>query len=157
MTWASEIEGLQVALVLLLIIGVCCALSWVLLLADNPVVINGRLVMTARCLLAMQRGLFLAVECLVFRDLLSLFWPASSYFSDTGCLTLSQYILLDPILMFFIMAAMLSMVKYNSCADRSEIPSWVGGGGGRAVWVLTGLAVKLTLRGTILSICLFFR
>nr|XP_055217045.1 protein O-mannosyl-transferase 2 isoform X3 [Gorilla gorilla gorilla] len=36
---------------------------------------------------------------------------------DTGCLTLSQYILLDPILMFFIMAAMLSMVKYNSCAD----------------------------------------
>ncbi|PNJ65160.1 POMT2 isoform 4 [Pongo abelii] len=41
----------------------------------------------------------------------------SSCFSDTGCLTLSQYILLDPILMFFIMAAMLSMVKYNSCAD----------------------------------------
>nr|KAF6486618.1 protein O-mannosyltransferase 2 [Rousettus aegyptiacus] len=36
---------------------------------------------------------------------------------DTGCLTLSQYILLDPILMFFIMAAMLSMVKYNTISD----------------------------------------
>lgn len=37
---------------------------------------------------------------------------------DTGCLTLSQYILLDPILLFFIMAAMLSMVKHSSCAHR---------------------------------------
>uniref|UniRef100_A0A4X2LAU1 Dolichyl-phosphate-mannose--protein mannosyltransferase n=1 Tax=Vombatus ursinus TaxID=29139 RepID=A0A4X2LAU1_VOMUR len=43
---------------------------------------------------------------------------------DTGCLTLSQYILLDPILMFFIMAAMLSMVKYNSCADRPFSACW---------------------------------
>ncbi|XP_074091734.1 protein O-mannosyl-transferase 2 isoform X2 [Macrotis lagotis] len=43
---------------------------------------------------------------------------------DTGCLTLSQYILLDPILMFFIMAAMLSMVKYNSCADRPFSAYW---------------------------------
>ncbi|OBS79041.1 hypothetical protein A6R68_18580 [Neotoma lepida] len=49
---------------------------------------------------------------------------ASSCFSDTGCLTLSQYILLDPILMFFIMAAMLSMVKYNSCADRPFSAPW---------------------------------
>ncbi|XP_064514892.1 protein O-mannosyl-transferase 2 isoform X3 [Pseudopipra pipra] len=36
---------------------------------------------------------------------------------DTGCITLSQYILLDPILMFFLMGAVLSMVKCNSCAD----------------------------------------
>ncbi|CAO2587023.1 Protein O-mannosyl-transferase 2 [Lemmus lemmus] len=43
---------------------------------------------------------------------------------DTGCLTLSQYILLDPILMFFIMAAMLSMVKYNSCAHRPFSAPW---------------------------------
>ncbi|KAM4852878.1 protein O-mannosyl-transferase 2 isoform 1-T1 [Thomomys bottae] len=43
---------------------------------------------------------------------------------DTGCLTLSQYILLDPILMFFIMAAMLSMVKYNSYADRPFSAPW---------------------------------
>lgn len=39
-------------------------------------------------------------------------------FVDTGCITLSQYILLDPILMFFLMGAVLSMVKCNSCADR---------------------------------------
>uniref|UniRef100_A0A8C9XEG7 Protein O-mannosyl-transferase 2 n=1 Tax=Sander lucioperca TaxID=283035 RepID=A0A8C9XEG7_SANLU len=32
---------------------------------------------------------------------------------DTGFITISQYILLDPILMFFIMAAVLSMVKFN--------------------------------------------
>ncbi|XP_004624952.1 protein O-mannosyl-transferase 2 [Octodon degus] len=43
---------------------------------------------------------------------------------DTGCLTLSQYILLDPILMFFILAAMLSMVKYNSCANRPFSAPW---------------------------------
>lgn len=33
--------------------------------------------------------------------------------TDTGSITISQYILLDPILMFFIMAAVLSMVKFN--------------------------------------------
>ncbi|NWR54191.1 POMT2 transferase, partial [Bucorvus abyssinicus] len=43
---------------------------------------------------------------------------------DTGCITLSQYILLDPILMFFLMGAVLSMVKYNSCADRPFSASW---------------------------------
>lgn len=65
---------------------------------------------------------FLLSGCLVLGGPISdsTFWPLSSCFSDTGCLTLSQYILLDPILMFFIMAAMLSMVKYNSCANRSE-------------------------------------
>ncbi|XP_030069613.1 protein O-mannosyl-transferase 2 isoform X2 [Microcaecilia unicolor] len=35
---------------------------------------------------------------------------------DTGCITLSQYILLDPILMFFIMGAVLSMVRVKSYA-----------------------------------------
>uniref|UniRef100_F6RIS2 Dolichyl-phosphate-mannose--protein mannosyltransferase n=1 Tax=Ornithorhynchus anatinus TaxID=9258 RepID=F6RIS2_ORNAN len=49
---------------------------------------------------------------------------ATSCFSDTGCLTLSQYILLDPILMFFIMAATLSMVKHHSCADRPFSTPW---------------------------------
>uniref|UniRef100_A0A8D2LNT6 Protein O-mannosyl-transferase 2 n=1 Tax=Varanus komodoensis TaxID=61221 RepID=A0A8D2LNT6_VARKO len=43
---------------------------------------------------------------------------------DTGCITLSQYILLDPILMFFLMGAVLSMVKYNSCASRSFSAPW---------------------------------
>ncbi|XP_030636497.1 protein O-mannosyl-transferase 2 [Chanos chanos] len=43
---------------------------------------------------------------------------ASLLIFDTGCITLSQYILLDPILMFFIMSAVLSMVKFNSQAHR---------------------------------------
>ncbi|NXX68477.1 POMT2 transferase, partial [Spizella passerina] len=43
---------------------------------------------------------------------------------DTGCITLSQYILLDPILMFFLTGAVLSMVKCNSCADRPFSASW---------------------------------
>lgn len=37
----------------------------------------------------------------------------STLLIDTGCITISQYILLDPILMFFIMAAVLSMIKFN--------------------------------------------
>ncbi|XP_061467814.1 protein O-mannosyl-transferase 2 isoform X1 [Rhineura floridana] len=43
---------------------------------------------------------------------------------DTGFITLSQYILLDPILMFFLMGAVLSMVKYNSCANRPFSAPW---------------------------------
>uniref|UniRef100_A0A3Q4G6N9 Protein O-mannosyl-transferase 2 n=1 Tax=Neolamprologus brichardi TaxID=32507 RepID=A0A3Q4G6N9_NEOBR len=43
---------------------------------------------------------------------------------DTGCITISQYILLDPILMFFIMAAVLSMVKFNRQRYRSFTASW---------------------------------
>ncbi|XP_063354141.1 protein O-mannosyl-transferase 2 [Pelmatolapia mariae] len=43
---------------------------------------------------------------------------------DTGCITISQYILLDPILMFFIMAAVLSMVKFNQQRYRSFAASW---------------------------------
>lgn len=44
--------------------------------------------------------------------------------TDTGCITISQYILLDPILMFFIMAAVLSMVKFNQQSCR--YPLWNG-------------------------------
>uniref|UniRef100_A0A673BYX3 Protein O-mannosyl-transferase 2 n=1 Tax=Sphaeramia orbicularis TaxID=375764 RepID=A0A673BYX3_9TELE len=45
---------------------------------------------------------------------------------DTGCITISQYILLDPILMFFIMAAVLSMVKFNQQAYRPfTVPWWL--------------------------------
>uniref|UniRef100_A0A8D0GWL1 Protein O-mannosyl-transferase 2 n=1 Tax=Sphenodon punctatus TaxID=8508 RepID=A0A8D0GWL1_SPHPU len=43
---------------------------------------------------------------------------------DTGCITVSQYILLDPILMFFLLGAVLSMVKSNSCADRPFSAPW---------------------------------
>nr|XP_048708564.1 protein O-mannosyl-transferase 2 isoform X3 [Caretta caretta] len=49
---------------------------------------------------------------------------ASILIFDTGCITLSQYILLDPILMFFLMGAVLSMVKYNSFADRPFSAPW---------------------------------
>ncbi|KAG2457565.1 POMT2 transferase, partial [Polypterus senegalus] len=37
---------------------------------------------------------------------------------DTGCITISQYILLDPILMFFILGSVLSNVKFN-CHHKS--------------------------------------
>ncbi|XP_061751063.1 protein O-mannosyl-transferase 2 isoform X2 [Nerophis ophidion] len=43
---------------------------------------------------------------------------------DTGCITISQYILLDPILMFFIMAAVLSMVKFNQQQYRPFSSPW---------------------------------
>ncbi|XP_041827966.1 protein O-mannosyl-transferase 2 [Melanotaenia boesemani] len=43
---------------------------------------------------------------------------------DTGCITISQYILLDPILMFFIMAAVLSMVKFNQQSYRPFTAPW---------------------------------
>ncbi|KAM4690845.1 protein O-mannosyl-transferase 2 [Rhinophrynus dorsalis] len=43
---------------------------------------------------------------------------------DTGCISLSQYILLDPILMFFILGAVLCMVKFHSCWNRPFSPLW---------------------------------
>ncbi|XP_019742811.1 protein O-mannosyl-transferase 2 [Hippocampus comes] len=43
---------------------------------------------------------------------------------DTGCITISQYILLDPILLFFIMAAVLSMVKFKQQKDRPFSAPW---------------------------------
>lgn len=49
---------------------------------------------------------------------------ASLLLFDTGCITISQYILLDPILMFFIMAAVLSMVKFNQQAYWPFSASW---------------------------------
>ncbi|XP_026864714.2 protein O-mannosyl-transferase 2 [Electrophorus electricus] len=49
---------------------------------------------------------------------------ASMIIFDTGCITLSQYILLDPILLFFIMGAVLSMVKFNQQRLRPFSWSW---------------------------------
>ncbi|XP_029973507.1 protein O-mannosyl-transferase 2 [Salarias fasciatus] len=43
---------------------------------------------------------------------------------DTGCITISQYILLDPVLMFFIMAAVLSTVKFNRQSHRPFSAPW---------------------------------
>ncbi|XP_030298848.1 protein O-mannosyl-transferase 2 [Sparus aurata] len=54
---------------------------------------------------------------------------------DTGSITISQYILLDPILMFFIMAAVLSMVKFNQQRYRPFSATWW-------LWlVLTGVSL----------------
>ncbi|XP_046848331.1 protein O-mannosyl-transferase 2-like isoform X2 [Xenia sp. Carnegie-2017] len=46
---------------------------------------------------------------------------ASFILFDTGCLTISQYILLDPILMFYIMLAVFCVVKFqtHSCSPWS--------------------------------------
>ncbi|XP_067894519.1 protein O-mannosyl-transferase 2 isoform X2 [Heterodontus francisci] len=43
---------------------------------------------------------------------------------DTGCITISQYILLDPILMFFILGAVLSMLKFNALKERPFCLTW---------------------------------
>lgn len=37
---------------------------------------------------------------------------------DTGCLTISQYILLDPILMFYIMVAVFCVAKFQTHSKR---------------------------------------
>lgn len=38
--------------------------------------------------------------------------------ADTGCLTISQYILLDPILMFYIMVAVFCVAKFQTHSKR---------------------------------------
>ncbi|XP_053330944.1 protein O-mannosyl-transferase 2 isoform X2 [Spea bombifrons] len=43
---------------------------------------------------------------------------------DTGCITLSQYILLDPILMFFILGAVLCMLKFQASSCRPFGAPW---------------------------------
>lgn len=49
---------------------------------------------------------------------------ASLILSDVGMLTLTQYILLDPILLFFVMGTILGMAKFNSCQDLPFSFSW---------------------------------
>ena len=43
---------------------------------------------------------------------------------DTGFVALSQYILLDPFLLLFISAAVLSYVEFTAVADRSVTGQW---------------------------------
>ncbi|XP_029453496.1 protein O-mannosyl-transferase 2 isoform X2 [Rhinatrema bivittatum] len=57
-------------------------------------------------------------------SLLAALLTAAIIICDTGCITLSQYILLDPILMFFIMGAVLSMVRVKSHSHRPFSVSW---------------------------------
>ncbi|NXH28098.1 POMT2 transferase, partial [Myiagra hebetior] len=76
-------------------------------------------------LLDQVRGLFSLVPLLeLSKSLPAALLTAFILIFDTGCITLSQYILLDPILMFFLMGAVLSMVKCNNCADRPFSASW---------------------------------
>ncbi|KAJ8341545.1 hypothetical protein SKAU_G00338360 [Synaphobranchus kaupii] len=49
---------------------------------------------------------------------------ASLLIFDTGFITLSQYILLDPILMFFIMGSVLSMSNFSQQKDRPFSAPW---------------------------------
>lgn len=41
-----------------------------------------------------------------------------SFTIDVGILTLTRYILLDPILLFFVMGSVLGMIKFHSCKER---------------------------------------
>lgn len=57
--------------------------------------------------------------------------PAATFASslilfDIGLLTLTQYILLDPILLFFIMGSVVGMVKFHAQRDRAFTASWWG-------------------------------
>ncbi|XP_022092998.1 protein O-mannosyl-transferase 2-like isoform X2 [Acanthaster planci] len=49
---------------------------------------------------------------------------ASFIICDTGCLTLSQYILLDPILLFFIMLSTFCLIKFYSTSNKTFSVSW---------------------------------
>ncbi|XP_068081927.1 protein O-mannosyl-transferase 2 isoform X2 [Anabrus simplex] len=49
---------------------------------------------------------------------------ASFILFDVGVLTLTQYILLDPLLLFFVMGSVLGMVKFHSCKDRAFSLQW---------------------------------
>uniref|UniRef100_A0AAY4BHR6 Protein O-mannosyl-transferase 2 n=1 Tax=Denticeps clupeoides TaxID=299321 RepID=A0AAY4BHR6_9TELE len=80
---------------------------------------------------------FLTVLELSHSPLLSVSTNSVSLY--TGCITISQYILLDPILMFFIMAAVLSMVKFNRQISSPFSPSWW-------LWlILTGVNLSCAL------------
>jgi len=43
---------------------------------------------------------------------------------DIGVITLNRYILLDPILLFFISGAVFTLAEFRSCAEKPFSPSW---------------------------------
>ncbi|XP_063231112.1 protein O-mannosyl-transferase 2 [Bacillus rossius redtenbacheri] len=51
-------------------------------------------------------------------------FSAAFILCDVGILTLTRYILLDPILLFFVMGSVLAMTKFNSCGDRPFSWQW---------------------------------
>ncbi|XP_077866537.1 protein O-mannosyl-transferase 2-like, partial [Saccoglossus kowalevskii] len=61
---------------------------------------------------------------------------------DTGCLTLSQYILLDPILMFFIMGATYCIVKFHNLKNQPFERAWYFWMSASGVFLACAFSVK---------------
>ncbi|XP_063853817.1 protein O-mannosyl-transferase 2-like isoform X3 [Scylla paramamosain] len=81
------------------------------------------------CCTAMGACLVPFAFIIVWEMTLSL--PAATFASslilfDIGLLTLTQYILLDPILLFFIMGSVVGMVKFHAQRERAFSGSWWG-------------------------------
>lgn len=67
------------------------------------------------------------VFLMTFEDLLysSTFVHSTFFYSlDIGTLTLTQYILLDPILLFFVMGSVMGMAKFNSYSKQAFSTPW---------------------------------
>ncbi|CAH0392491.1 unnamed protein product [Bemisia tabaci] len=58
------------------------------------------------------------------RSLTASSYAAAFLVCDVGMLTLTQYILLDPILLFFIMASAYGIMKFNSFKNRAFSTQW---------------------------------
>ena len=73
---------------------------------------------------------FLAASLITFGNCSSLYnvgirsFLVSLCISDVGLLTLSQYILLDPILLFFVVGSFMGSVKFNSHRDQPFSVFW---------------------------------
>lgn len=103
----------------ILIFGRCCCHSKIEQVNCSEGFISGSSWLTLHSMCLMREGSKSQVTLfyMTIFNWQSHFWHLCLS-TDTGCITLSQYILLDPILMFFLMGAVLSMVKCNACADR---------------------------------------
>lgn len=58
------------------------------------------------------------------RSLPAALLSASFVLFDTGCITISQYILLDPILLFFIMTSIYSIVNFRQLKEQTFTNKW---------------------------------
>lgn len=77
------------------------------------------------------------------------FFTAVLLICDIGTITLTQYILLDPILLFFMMGAIYSSAKFQSYSHRSFSPVWW-------VWLsLTGVFLACTISVKFVGLFIF--
>lgn len=67
---------------------------------------------------------------------------ASFILCDVGILTLTRYILLDPILLFFVMGSVLGVTKFHSCKDRAFSFHWWGWLVFTGVMIASAISVK---------------